>query len=105
MERAAISPQRRTAQSDPVLPGSMGDRAEHGGFHEAVVEFKRALIESTLRQTEGNRTRAAKFLGLQRTYLLRLIRDLCIQAPPPPRNGRRAPEPAIARESREPKRD
>jgi DNA-binding NtrC family response regulator len=70
-----------------------------------VVEFKRSLIENTLRQTEWNRTRAAKFLGLQRTYLLRLMRDLCVKAPPPRRNGRSLLAPAGARESRETKRD
>ncbi len=45
-------------------------------YHAAVEEFKRGLIASTLRRTAGNRTRAARLLGLQRTYLARLIRDL-----------------------------
>jgi DNA-binding NtrC family response regulator len=45
-------------------------------FHAAVEEFKRGLIASTLRRTGGNRTQAARLLGLQRTYLARLIRDL-----------------------------
>src|SRR5262249_50863924 len=40
------------------------------GYHGAVGEFKRRLIEATLAQSGGNRTRAAKALGLQRTYLL-----------------------------------
>ncbi len=60
------------------------------GYHGAVFEFKRRLIEATLRRACGNRTHAAKALGLQRTYLLRLIRDLRVAAPPPPsrrRNG------------------
>jgi DNA-binding NtrC family response regulator len=56
------------------------------GFHGAVCEFKRRLIEATLHQVGGNRTRAARALGLQRTYLLRLIRELDVPAPPvPPR--------------------
>jgi transcriptional regulator with PAS, ATPase and Fis domain len=46
------------------------------GFHAAVEEFKRGLLASTLRRTGGNRTQAARHLGLQRTYLARLIRDL-----------------------------
>jgi DNA-binding NtrC family response regulator len=66
-----------------------------------VTEFKRRLIESTLTQLDGNRTRAARALGLQRTYLLRLIRDFRVQVPaggvarpaapvpsPPPAGGR-----------------
>jgi DNA-binding NtrC family response regulator len=54
------------------------------GYHGAVTEFKRRLIEATLRQVRGNRTHAARALGLQRTYLLRLIRELGVAAPPPP---------------------
>jgi DNA-binding NtrC family response regulator len=58
------------------------------GYHDAVSEFKRRLIEATLHQACGNRTHAAKTLGLQRTYLLRLIRDLGVAAPPPPQRRR-----------------
>jgi DNA-binding NtrC family response regulator len=54
------------------------------GYHGAVHEFKRRLIEATLHQARGNRTHAARALGLQRTYLLRLMRDLHVAAPPPP---------------------
>jgi DNA-binding NtrC family response regulator len=61
-------------------------------FHDAVSEFKRRLIESTLRESQGNRTHAARLLGLQRTYLLRLIRELRVAAPPPPERRRRLPE-------------
>ena len=52
-----------------------------------MEEFKRGLIASTLRRTGGNRTRAARLLGLQRTYLARLIRDLGLAGPPPVRVG------------------
>src|SRR5881396_3618272 len=51
-------------------------------YHGAVFEFKRRLIEATLHQARGNRTHAARALGLQRTYLLRLIRELGVAAPP-----------------------
>ena len=54
------------------------------GYHGAVCDFKRRLIEATLHQARGNRTHAARALGLQRTYLLRLIRELGVAAPPPP---------------------
>ena len=54
------------------------------GYHGAVSDFKRRLIEATLHQMRGNRTHAARALGLQRTYLLRLIRELGVAAPPPP---------------------
>jgi DNA-binding NtrC family response regulator len=58
-------------------------------FHGAVTEFKRHLIERTLSAAGGNRTRAARALGLQRTYLLRLMREFGVDVPraagPPPR--------------------
>jgi hypothetical protein len=62
----------------PFLPPSTP-----GGFHGAVTEFKRRLIEATLCQWGGNRTRSARALGLQRTYLLRLIREFDIHVPRP----------------------
>src|SRR4030095_11851324 len=52
-------------------------------YHAAVEEFKRGLIASTLRRTGGNRTRAARLLGLPRTYLARLLRALGLAGPPP----------------------
>jgi DNA-binding NtrC family response regulator len=58
------------------------------GYHGAVSDFKKRLIEATLHQVRGNRTHAARALGLQRTYLLRLIRDLGVLAPPPPERRR-----------------
>jgi DNA-binding NtrC family response regulator len=60
------------------------------GFHGAVSDFKRRLLEATLTQAGGNRTRAARALGLQRTYLLRLIREFEIRVPPGPMPARRA---------------
>lgn len=60
------------------------------GFHGAVSEFKRRLIEATLTQSGGNRTRAARALGLQRTYLLRLMREFEVHIPPPAGPWRRA---------------
>jgi transcriptional regulator with GAF, ATPase, and Fis domain len=67
------------------------------GFHGAVGEFKRRLIEATLAQSGGNRTRAAKALGLQRTYLLRLMREFQIRFPasalPPRRSDPEPPNP------------
>jgi DNA-binding NtrC family response regulator len=70
----------------PAAPSPPPQPSRPIGYHGAVDEFKRRLIEATLHQVRGNRTHAARALGLQRTYLLRLIRDLGVTAPPiPPR--------------------
>ncbi|MGH9459939.1 MAG: helix-turn-helix domain-containing protein [Vicinamibacteria bacterium] len=60
-------------------------KAPTHAYHQHVDNFKRDLLTQTLVAHCGNRTHAAKALGLQRTYLLRLIRELRIQVPPPAR--------------------
>jgi len=45
---------------------------------EAVLEFKKEFVVNTLRSVGGNRSRAARILKIQRTYLSRLISDLGI---------------------------
>jgi DNA-binding NtrC family response regulator len=70
------------------------------GFHGAVSDFKRRLLEATLTQAGGNRTRAARALGLQRTYLLRLIREFEIRVPPPAVPPRRGEAGAVSPQTR-----
>ena len=60
-------------ESATARDASRGD--EQPGYHAAVAEYKRELIEEALRRTNGNQTKAAELLGLQRTYLARLIRN------------------------------
>jgi len=71
-----------------TLPGAAVAAATARTFHGAVTEFKRRLIEATLWQEQGNRTRAARVLGLQRTYLLRLMKEFGVHVP----HGAAAPE-------------
>lgn len=52
---------------------------------DAVAAFKRRLLTDALVDAGGNRTHAAQALGLQRTYLLRLIRDFGVDVPRGPR--------------------
>jgi len=69
-----------TSTALPVAPPP-GPPKPPPGYHGAVTEFKRRLIEATLFQLGGNRTRTARALGLQRTYLLRLIREFGVNVP------------------------
>jgi DNA-binding NtrC family response regulator len=50
-------------------------------YHRRVEVFKKGLLEQTLRAHCGNRTYAARALGLQRTYLIRLIKLFQIDVP------------------------
>jgi DNA-binding NtrC family response regulator len=78
------------AAAPPTSAPAPEPKPKPNGFHGAVSEFKRRLIEATLTQAGGNRTRAARALGLQRTYLLRLMREFQVHIPPPPGPWRRA---------------
>jgi len=91
-EGPEIAPSDLPAEIRHVTPGEGLIRDEIRRFHVAVEEFKRGLIASTLRRTGGNRTQAARLLGLQRTYLARLIRDLGLGPGP----ASAAPDPASA---------
>ena len=66
----------------PLLRGEPSDETPEesaGTYHEAVQQFKREFLRSALAQASGNQTRAAEALGLQRTYLSRLLKDLGVR--------------------------
>ena len=48
-------------------------------LYDAVDDYRRQVIEKTLAQTHGNQAAAAKILGLQRSYLSRLMKTLGIR--------------------------
>jgi transcriptional regulator with PAS, ATPase and Fis domain len=48
-------------------------------YSEALREFKARTIEQALREAGGNRTRAAERLGVHRSNLVRMIRELGIE--------------------------
>jgi hypothetical protein len=69
-------------------------------YHSLLTAFQIELIRRALAATNGNRTHAARLLGLQRTYLLRLMRDRGIDVPrsmAKERSGRFAPMTAATR--------
>ncbi len=76
---------------DLALPGAGGaapDPAGHaspleppGEFHRQVKAYKQALLQAALRQAGGNQTKAAELLGLNRTYLVKLLRELKMRDP------------------------
>lgn len=62
-----------------------------GTLYELERDFRRSAILAALRAHDGSRTEAARTLGIARTYLLRLIHDLGLQADSPSLpHGRRA---------------
>jgi len=77
IERAVVM-----GNGQEVLPEDLpigGIKKTHAGIQaglslrDAEDEFKKEFIVTTLRHTGGNRSKAAKIMGIQRTYLSRLI--------------------------------
>lgn len=83
IERAMVlSGSKQIGQEDLPPQITSGPRRESfrgKGFHEAVREFKRWVIYDALKQSQSNQTKAAELLGLQRTYLAKLLRLLEIK--------------------------
>jgi DNA-binding NtrC family response regulator len=52
-------------------------------YHESMNAYSRKIIEEALRRNEWNQTRASEELGLQRTYLTKLLRQKDISGRPP----------------------
>ncbi len=78
IERAVV-----LIEGDELTPGDLpqemtasGGGAVPGGFHDQVAEQRKKIVKEALERCGGNQTRAAEVLGLQRTYLARLIRQM-----------------------------
>ena len=67
--------------SAPIVQPDTAPLPNAPTFRDAVIAFKRQLLVDTLETTAGNRTSAARVLGLQPTYLQRLIRELGVTSP------------------------
>jgi DNA-binding NtrC family response regulator len=67
-----------TPEDLPLLrvPTSSGESHLGKPYHDAVRHAQREVIRHALQTSGGNQARAAELLGLQRTYLARLIKKL-----------------------------
>ncbi|MDR1626660.1 MAG: sigma 54-interacting transcriptional regulator [Spirochaetia bacterium] len=66
-------------QEDLLLPvgrGNTGDNYSGKTFKEAVQCFKKYFLAETLKAHKWNQTETAKTLGIQRTYLTKLVKEL-----------------------------
>jgi DNA-binding NtrC family response regulator len=71
--------------ADSPFPSS--NEAETGSpsrlYHESMDAYSRKVIEEALRRNGWNQTKASEELGLQRTYLTKLLRQKDISGRPP----------------------
>jgi len=65
----------------PVEVDFAEDESLH--YHAVMEHYSRKVIEEALRRAGWNQTKAAELLGLQRTYLTRLIRQRGVSSKPP----------------------
>lgn len=64
------------------LPPEIARRSaknRRAAFHDDVLQFKTELVANALARTNGNVSHAARELGLQRTYLHRLMNELGVR--------------------------
>jgi DNA-binding NtrC family response regulator len=62
---APRDPQKAEAEEETIQP-----------YHTAILAYQKRLIVQALSESEGSQAKAASMLGLQRTYLARLIKQL-----------------------------
>jgi Nif-specific regulatory protein len=82
IERAVVLGQgsRMTPEDLPATIASGGSKESSVGlsYSKNIGAYRRQLILRALSESQGNRAAAAKALGLQRTYLSRLLKTLRI---------------------------
>ncbi|MFP4452163.1 MAG: sigma-54 interaction domain-containing protein [Desulfobacterales bacterium] len=85
LERAVVMGRGKKIQAEdlPILHTDSTLEAIPVGMtlQEAVNEFKKKFIEANLKNTDGNQSQAAKIMGIQRTYLSRLVSRYGIKKP------------------------
>jgi len=83
IERAVVLGQPPTIQLEDLSPGILAFepdtlRSAPHSYHETIDEYRREVIVNALAQTQGNRSAAARLLGLERSYFLRLMKSFQI---------------------------
>ena len=81
---AEIGPEHLSLTSTLSLPSSTASSSPQRSsttYHEAIERYSRQLLVDALEESQGNQTKAASLLGLQRTYLAKLLkqRDISIK--------------------------
>ena len=61
------------------MPPLSSPASRNGDNYSQVKEPKRAIIRAALVRAAGNQTKAAELVGLQRTYLVKLLREIEIR--------------------------
>jgi transcriptional regulator with GAF, ATPase, and Fis domain len=84
MERAVVLGSSELLEPEDlpesVVESAAGVDIPVGGYHAALIEAKKRLILGAIEQAGGSQLGASKLLGINATYLSRLIRNLNLKA-------------------------
>ena len=81
IERAVVLGHGATIQLEDIAPAILAAESKAQSltsYHDAIDGYRREVILQALAQTHGNRAAAARLLGLERSYLLRLMKSFQI---------------------------
>ncbi len=82
IERAVVLSQGEILQPEYfALLATAAQTEPSGDYHDLIQNYSKQLIEQTLKKTGGNQKKTAELLGLQRTYLSRLIKNMRLGDP------------------------
>jgi DNA-binding NtrC family response regulator len=94
MRAVILCPEDTLEPSNLYLPYSPASSAAEAGtespprhYHEIMDAYSRKILEEALQRNGWNQTRAAEELGLQRTYLTKLLRQKGISGRQPQENS------------------
>jgi DNA-binding NtrC family response regulator len=87
VERAALTCPGALITLADLPPELAGAATDEGGYHQAMTDFERALIRSTLERVGNDRREAARVLGLSLATLYRRLEKLGLKEPGPPGEG------------------
>lgn len=80
---ALPAPTASTAPSPPPVTAEPDPDILFFSYHQSMDAYSQKLLEAALRRNGWNQTKAAAELGLQRTYLTKLLRQKQIPGKPP----------------------
>ena len=83
LERAVVLGQSPTIQVDDLpieilAVSGHGQNIQHLNYQQTIDGYRREVIAKALQQSDGNRTAAAKLLGLERAYFQKLMKSFGI---------------------------
>jgi DNA-binding NtrC family response regulator len=79
----SLSAATTSATATPPVNQEPAPDAPSCSYHKSMDAYSQTLIETALRRNGWNQTKAAAELGLQRTYLTKLLRQKQISGKPP----------------------